>query len=70
MFRITRDPSSGSFTQCLAKITVMVLSCPLTCCRNTDDVHINGHDRVITLILTKYCIKLPDDGSLVVRNML
>jgi len=30
MFRITRDPSSGSFVQCLAKITVMVLSCPLT----------------------------------------
>ena len=22
MFRITKDPSSGSFTQCLAKITV------------------------------------------------
>jgi len=30
MFRIARDPSSGSFIQCLAKITVMVLSCPLT----------------------------------------
>jgi len=29
MFRITRDPSSGSFIQCLSKITVMVLSCPL-----------------------------------------
>ena len=25
MFRITRDPSSGSFIQCLAKTTVMVL---------------------------------------------
>ena len=34
MFQITRDPSSGSFIQCLAKI------------------------------------KLPDDGSLVIRNML
>jgi len=30
MFRITRDPSSGSVIQCLAKITVMVLLCPLT----------------------------------------
>ena len=29
MFRTTRDPSSGCFTQCLAKITVMVLSCVL-----------------------------------------
>jgi len=28
MFRITGDPSSGSSIQCLAKITVMVLSCP------------------------------------------
>jgi len=30
MFRITRDPSSGRLVQCLAKITVMFLSCPLT----------------------------------------
>ena len=30
MSRITRDPSSGRSIQCLAKITVMVLSCPLT----------------------------------------
>ena len=60
MFRITRDPSSGSFTQCLAKI----------CCHNTDYVHANGHDRTITVILTKHCIKFPDDGSLVIRNML
>jgi len=29
MFQITRDPSSGSSIQCLAKVTVMVLSCPL-----------------------------------------
>ena len=29
MFWITRDPSSGSSMQCLAKITVMVLSRPL-----------------------------------------
>jgi len=37
---------------------------------NTDYVHINGHDRTITVILAKHCIKLPDDGSLVIRNML
>jgi len=29
MFRITRDPSSASSIQCLAKITVMALSIPL-----------------------------------------
>ena len=89
MFRITGDPSSGSFIQCFAKLTVMVLSCPLIwtqsvplytvqhthapgqiCCHNTDYVHINGHDRTITVILAKHCIKLPDDGSLVIRNVL
>jgi len=30
MFRITEDPSSGSTVQCLAKITRIVLSFPLT----------------------------------------
>jgi hypothetical protein len=39
------------------------------CCHNTDYVHVNGHDGTITVILAKHCIKLPDDGSLVVRNM-
>jgi len=39
-------------------------------CHNTDYVPIDGHDRTITVILTKHCIKLPDDGSLVIRNML
>jgi len=33
-------------------------------------VHINGHDKTITVILAKHCIELPDDGSLVIRNML
>ena len=36
----------------------------------SDYVHANGHDRTITVILDKLCIKLPDDGSLVIRNML
>jgi len=58
MFQITRDPSSRSFIQCLAKIIVMVLSRPLT------------WTYVITVTLAKHYIKLPDDGSLVIRNML
>ena len=33
-------------------------------------VHVNGHDRTITVILAKHCIKLHDDGSRVIRNML
>ena len=39
-------------------------------CHNTDYVHVNGRDRTITVILAKNCIKLPDDESLVIRNML
>ena len=38
-------------------------------CRNTDYIHINGHDRTITVILSKPSINLPDDGSIVIRNM-
>jgi len=33
-------------------------------------VHINGHDRTITVILAKHCTKLPDDGFPVIRNIL
>ena len=40
------------------------------CCHNTDYVHVNGHDRTITAILPKYCTRLPDDESFVIRNML
>ena len=81
MFRITRDPSSGSFIKCFAKITVTVLLRPSRqrnththhgqiYCHSTDYVHVNGRDRTITVILTRHCIKLPDDGSFVIRNML
>ena len=75
MFRITRDPSSGSFIQFLAKMPLYTVQYTHThhgqiCCHNTDYVHVNGHDRTITVILAKHCIKLPDDGSLVIRNML
>jgi len=90
MFRITEDPSSGSLVQCLAKITRIILSWPLTwtwsvrvysslnytraqrvkiCCHNTDHVHVNRHDRTILIILTKHCMKLPDDGSSVIRKV-
>jgi len=37
---------------------------------NNDHVHINGHDRTIFVILAKHCIRLLDDGSPVIRNML
>ena len=40
------------------------------CCHNTDYVHVNGRDRAITVSLVKHRIKLPDDGSLLIRNML
>jgi len=37
---------------------------------NTDYVHINGQDRTIAVILAKHCIEIPDDGFLVIRNIL
>ena len=40
------------------------------CCHNTVYVHINGLDKTITVMLAKHRIKLSDDGSLVIRNML
>jgi len=40
------------------------------CCHNTDLVHVNGHDRIILVILAKHCTRLPDDGSSVIRNIL
>ena len=46
MFRITRDPSSGSSIQCLTKITVMVLSCPLYTVQYT--THTTGKYAAIT----------------------
>ena len=60
MFRITEDPSSGRFVHCLAKITKIFLSSPLTW---------NGPGRTIFIILAKHCTKLPNDGSSVIRNM-
>jgi len=43
----------------------------VTICRhNTDLVHVNGHDRIILVILAKYCTRLPGDGSSVIRNLL
>ena len=39
-------------------------------CLERHYVHVNGNDRPITVILAKHCIKLPDDGFLVIRNML
>ena len=64
----------GALYSAWLKLTIMVLSCPRNhgqiCCRNTDYVRINGHDRTITVILAKHCIEFPDDGSSVILNML
>jgi len=37
---------------------------------NSAWLKLHGQDRTITVILAKHCIKLPDDRSLVIRNML
>ena len=59
MFRITEDPSSGSLVLYVAKITRMVLSCPLTWTWSMLWQH-----------AAKYHKRLPDDGSSVTRKML
>jgi len=33
----------------------------------TDYIHVNGHDGIV--ILAKYCIRLPDDGSFMIQKM-
>jgi len=57
-------------TQCLSTLCSTHTHYEQISCHNTDYVHINGHDRTIIIILSKHCIELPDDGSLVIRNML
>jgi hypothetical protein len=61
MFRIS---------ECLSKQCSIHTHHRQICCHNTDYAHANGHDGTITVILAKHCIRLPDDGSLVIRNML
>jgi len=70
MFRITRDPSSGSSILGLNYSNCSIASVEMDVAINTDYIHINAGDRTITVILAKHCIELPDDGSLVIRNML
>ena len=65
MFRITGDPSSV----CLSRQYSTHTHHGQISCHNTDYIHVNGHDRTISVILAKHCIKLPDDGSLVIRNL-
>jgi len=56
--------------ECLSRLCSTHTYHRQTCCHNTDYVHVNGHDITITVILAKHCINIPDDGSLVIRNML
>jgi len=76
MFRFTQEPSSGSRSECLAKITGMVPLCLLICalsvlCRHeyaanrTGNAHINKHSGTIPVILARHWLRLSDDGSCV-----
>ena len=59
MFRITKDPSSGNLVQYLAKIT-----------KNGSIVSVDTDTiQPFFVILAKYCTRLPDNGSCVIRNM-
>jgi len=58
------------FKLCLSRLCSTHTHHGQICCHNTDYIHVNGQDRTITVILAKHCIELPDDGSLVIQNML
>jgi len=67
MFRITEDPLSGSLVQCLAKNykNGSIVSVDM------DVVGVMAaYCNPLLVILAKYCTRLPDDGSSVIRNML
>ena len=44
--------------QCLSRLCSTHTHHGQVCCHNTDYVHVNGHDRTITVILAKHCIEL------------
>ena len=55
MFRITEDPSSGSIVQCLAKNYnhESIVSVDM------DEIHVNGHDRIILVIFSQALYNAP-----------
>jgi len=55
---------------CLSRLCSTHMYHGQICCHNTDYVHINKHEKTITVILNKHCTELPDDGSLVIQSML
>ena len=63
MFRFSQEPSTGSQSQCLAKITGMIPLClSIERCQcyggirrhNTDNVHIDKHSGTILVILARH----------------
>jgi len=55
MFRITEDPSSGRFVQCLTKNykNVSIVSVDM------DKAGVNGHDTIILVIFSQALYKSP-----------
>ena len=74
MFRFTQKPSSGSYNQCLAKITSLVQLCVThqvrICRHNSDSVCTDTHSWTRLVFLAKHRLWLPDDGSCLNQNML
>ena len=73
MFRITKDPSSGRLIQYLAKITRMVLSCPLTwtcvCVCVVNCTHAPRCKFYIVLPLCSVSHSLPNSAFLILTPM-
>jgi len=53
--------SNGSIVSVDMDVVGVMAAYLQICCHNTDYVHINGHDRIITAVLARHCIALPGD---------
>jgi len=59
MFRITEHPLSATFVQCLAKNYKDDSIVSVDMDKDTDIVHVNGHDRIILVIFNQALYKTP-----------
>ena len=69
MFRFTQEPSWGSQSQWLAKITGMIPLCVASVMAAYATTTLARHSGTIPVILASHWLWLPDDGSCVKRNI-
>jgi len=60
MFRITEHPLSATLVQCLAKNYKNDSIVSVDMDKDTDLVHVNGHDRIILVLFNQTLCKMMD----------